>query len=345
MVTSVNDDQRSSAPEVPAAPAPEQPTAPEATPEAPGADATVPTDHSTDADPTDDSSAADAVHVVDPAEAAGTVDSADPAEPVGPVDSGAGDDPATGPAALAARLQGAEERAAAAEATIATLTERLAELESRADRLEGAARSLERGVAAADDQLESLTARVSELVDAADHDRAGATAIGTEVAELQATVRRLDQGTAVAVAREVERHTTAELLDGQQRLHQTSIAMAGLAQALTDAARQITPELTADSARALLDSFAVDVDLLLQQLGHEALGVTTGDVFDAKRHRALRRVPTADPTADRTIARVIRDGYRTPATDRVLLFADVEVYRVTDPKAAAAHSDSSEKGT
>lgn len=217
-----------------------------------------------------------------------------------------------------------DETAAAAE--FADLVARVADGDERLA-------ALDRRLAAADERIESLTARLAET---ADQGRAAVTALQEDVTELRDTARRSAADTAVRIAREVERHTTAALLDDRQRLHQASVALAGLAQSLADAARGIPAELTAAAAGALLETFAVDVDLLLQQLGHEPLRVAPGDAFDPRLHRAVLRVPTADPAADRTVARVVRDGYRTPATDRVLLFADVEVHRAAPSTEEAA---------
>jgi hypothetical protein len=42
----------------------------------------------------------------------------------------------------------------------------------------------------------------------------------------------------------------------------------------------------------------------------------------------LKRVSTSDPLQDKVITRVIRDGYVSVGTGRILLFADVEVSRL-----------------
>ncbi|WP_166442167.1 nucleotide exchange factor GrpE [Nakamurella flava] len=241
--------------------------------------------------------------------------------------------------ALATQVERAGDRAAAAETqadlarseTVAT-TERVAALEARIAEADVRSTTVERRLADADEEIERLTARLAEAVDGAAAQRSAVAALHQDVTTLQEAGRR----TATDIARAVEQHTTAALVDGQQRLHQASVTLAGLAQSLADAARSVPTELTAESARTLFETFAVDVDLLLQQLGHEALGVAAGDPFDPRRHRAVRRVATDDPAADRTVARVLRDGYRTPATDRVLLFADVEVHRTTPTTDPAA---------
>ena len=78
---------------------------------------------------------------------------------------------------------------------------------------------------------------------------------------------------------------------------------------MAESSRDITEDVSAESATALLDSFRVDLDAILAQLGFVPLATTAGDTFDPHRHRALKRVPTSDPAQDKAITRVIRDGY------------------------------------
>jgi molecular chaperone GrpE len=66
------------------------------------------------------------------------------------------------------------------------------------------------------------------------------------------------------------------------------------------------------------------LDVLFRQ-GIEPCVARENSVFDPKEHRACGTVSTTDRSRDRTIARVIRVGFRTET--RVLRTADVEVYR------------------
>lgn len=129
------------------------------------------------------------------------------------------------------------------------------------------------------------------------------------------------------IAAEVERHTTDALMDTQHSLQLAVNSIAQLSLAMAESSRDLTEEVSADSAIALLDSFRVDLDAILLQLGFSSLDTTVGAVFDPHRHRALKRVDTADPAKDKAIIKVIRDGYLSTATGRILLFADVEVSR------------------
>jgi molecular chaperone GrpE (heat shock protein) len=129
------------------------------------------------------------------------------------------------------------------------------------------------------------------------------------------------------IAAEVERHTTDALVQSQHSLQLAVNSIAQLALAMAESARDITADVSPESATALLDSFRVDLDAILAQLGFESLGTSVGATFDPHRHRALKRLPTVEAAMDKTITRVIRDGYSSTATGRILLFADVEVSR------------------
>jgi molecular chaperone GrpE (heat shock protein) len=130
-----------------------------------------------------------------------------------------------------------------------------------------------------------------------------------------------------SIAAEVEKQTTDTLVDSQHSLQLAVNSIAQLALAMAESATDITEDLSADSASALLDSFRVDLDAVLAQLGFVSLETAVGTGFDPRRHRALKRVATQDQASDRQISRVIRDGYRSATTGRILLFADVEVGR------------------
>ncbi len=130
-----------------------------------------------------------------------------------------------------------------------------------------------------------------------------------------------------AVATEVERFTTDELVDAQRNLSLAAHSMAHLALGITESAENVTGELRPDALTALLQSFRAEVDNILLQLGYCALETRVGERFDPNRHRSLRRIPTDDIQLDRLIARVIRDGYRSETTKRILVYSDVEVHR------------------
>jgi molecular chaperone GrpE (heat shock protein) len=194
--------------------------------------------------------------------------------------------------AAESRLDGTEGRLDATDVSVGqhieTITGRLASVDER--------------LTAADDHLATLRQRAD------DHDRA-----------LKDITR--------TIAAEVERHTSDALVNSQHSLQLAVNSIAQLALAMAESSRDITEDVSAESATALLDSFRIDLDAILAQLGFESLDTSIGDVFDPHRHRALKRVPTSDAAQDKAITRVIRDGYSSAATGRILLFADVEVSR------------------
>lgn len=205
----------------------------------------------------------------------------------------------------ALRTESAQQQAAvlarvdAADGTLTAAEQLAAQTVGRLD-------SLTERLTAVDTRLEALTNDHDKR--AAGHDKA--------LADVQRSI-----------AAEVERHTSDALVESQHRLQLAVNSIAQLALAMAESSTDITEDLSAESASALLESFKVDLDAILSQLGFEALGTIVGDTFDPHRHRALKRNPTSDPKQDKVITRVIRDGYRNAASDRILLFADVEVSR------------------
>lgn len=218
--------------------------------------------------------------------------------------------------ATVARVASLQERAESVEAVQVGASQRLAGLEGRIDAAETRAQSVQthaetsgERMTATDRLIESLTDRLAALTQhVSDHDRS--------LTQITSTI-----------AVEVERHTTDALLEAQHNVQLTVNSIAQLALAVSESSRAVTEDLPAESARALLESFRVDLDAILAQLGFVPLETQVGQAFDPNRHRALKRVRTSEPKQDKVIARVIRDGYRSSATGRILLFADVEVSR------------------
>ena len=219
-----------------------------------------------------------------------------------------------------ARLNANEAKLDANETRLDANETRLDANQARLGAVDGAVRSAAEQIGSNTSQLESLDGRLDALDErvaalqhhAADHDRA-----------LQDIAR--------SIAVEVERHTSDALVQSQHSLQLAVNSIAHLALAMSESSRDITEDVSPESATALLDSFRVDLDTILAQLGFESLDTSIGDVFDPHRHRALKRVPTTDPAQDKAITRVIRDGYSSTATGRILLFADVEVSRHRAP--------------
>lgn len=207
-------------------------------------------------------------------------------------------------------------RATTIEEAGAEIAGRLTGAEGRLDSADAAARIAHQQANAVADRLAAVDSRIDALGDQlaavqlqqADHERALADVTRT-------------------IAAEVERHTTDALVDTRHNLQLAVNSIAQLSLAMAESSRDLTEDVSAESATALLDSFRVDLDAILGQLGFSSLDTTVGDTFDPHRHRALKRVTTSDPAQDKVITRVIRDGYLSSATGRILLFADVEVSR------------------
>ena len=165
--------------------------------------------------------------------------------------------------------------------------------------------------------LTALTGRISALEEAFARQQQAIADVGASVTD----------DIAGSIALEVERVTTDELVDAKRNLSLAAHSMAHLALGITEAADNVTGELGPDSITALLQSFRAEVDNVLLQLGYARLDTRVGERFDPNRHRSLRRIPTDDMSLDRLIARVIRDGYRSENTKRILVYSDVEVHR------------------
>jgi len=79
-----------------------------------------------------------------------------------------------------------------------------------------------------------------------------------------------------------------------------------------------------------LSFFGVSIEETLGLLDVDSVGATPGAPFDVTRHHAVRSVATTDAAADRTIQRVIRQGFGYAGAPRVLLPAQVAIFRLAD---------------
>lgn len=86
--------------------------------------------------------------------------------------------------------------------------------------------------------------------------------------------------------------------------------------------------------------FAEMVADILYRQGVERYEAREGDTFSTKEHRVLSAVQTPEQAKDRTIARSVRDGFRSDA--RVIRLLEAEVYRYV-PQAAPAADDGGAK--
>ena len=225
------------------------------------------------------------------------------------------------------KVRAIESAAAVAAGQISTVESKLVDsaqqqtaVSARLDAVDGSLATAGIDAAATSGRVDALTDRMT----AADSRLAAVDAVAERLNGRAAEHDKALADVQRSIAAEVERQTSDALVESQHRLQLAVNSMAQLALAMAESSTDITEDLSAESAAALPESFKVDLDAILSQLGFEALDTTVGDTFDPHRHRALKRNPTSDPKQDKAITRVIRDGYRNAATDRILLFADVE---------------------
>jgi molecular chaperone GrpE (heat shock protein) len=114
------------------------------------------------------------------------------------------------------------------------------------------------------------------------------------------------------------------------------IRFAGLHAQARDAAQsaQQREELAAND----LAFFATSIEEALGLLDLDSVNATVGEAFDSTRHAATAATPTGDAQLDRTVSRVVRQGFAFPDAKRVTIPAQVTVYRY-DESLAPAESD------
>lgn len=79
--------------------------------------------------------------------------------------------------------------------------------------------------------------------------------------------------------------------------------------------------------------FAVAIEEALGLVDIESVGAAPAVEFDSSKHHASRIVPTGDPELDQRVQRVLRQGFTYVGAPRVLLPAQVSVYRYAPPQA------------
>lgn len=96
-------------------------------------------------------------------------------------------------------------------------------------------------------------------------------------------------------------------------------------------ARTLSPRIDQEQAAALLESFALSVELALERCGSLPIRPSVGAEFSAREHRAVKLVAASSPAEDDTVAVVVADGYLDASTGRVTVPARVHVRRWTPP--------------
>lgn len=82
-----------------------------------------------------------------------------------------------------------------------------------------------------------------------------------------------------------------------------------------------------ESAEKDFGFFTVAIEEALGLVDIESVGAAPDVEFDSRKHHASRIVPTADPTLDQRVQRVLRQGFTYVGAPRVFLPAQVSVYR------------------
>lgn len=86
-----------------------------------------------------------------------------------------------------------------------------------------------------------------------------------------------------------------------------------------------------DESERDFEFFSTKLEEALSLLDIEPVGAQVGGVFDAKVHHATRVVATDDETRDRTIQRVLRQGFIYTGSTRPLLPAQVSIFKFEPP--------------
>ena len=159
----------------------------------------------------------------------------------------------------------------------------------------------------ASDPVAVLAGSVGELVEQVRAHHARAHARERVIDRLHAEVERLRTGEQGLLLRPV--------VTDLQRLRTD----------LLHQAATLSPRVDQKQAAALLESFALSVELALERCGSVPIRPSVGAEFSAREHRAVKLVEAASPEEDGTIAAVMADGYLDTSTDRVTVPARVHV--------------------
>lgn len=162
-------------------------------------------------------------------------------------------------------------------------------------------------VPAADPVVE-LTVAVTQLVTESEKYHARASHRETIIDNLHAELERLRTGE--------RRGTVRPLL----------VSVARIRDDLMRQATDLPSDFDTTRAQKLLQSFADSIEILLDDYGVSTCTPAVGDKFDARRHKAVSSMPTADAALARTIASVRRDGYQDIEAGVSLKQAEVVVF-------------------
>lgn len=97
-------------------------------------------------------------------------------------------------------------------------------------------------------------------------------------------------------------------------------------------ATTLCPQIDQPRVVALLESFALSVELTLERCGSVPIRPSVCARFSVREHRAVELVAAESPDEDGTIAAIVADGYLDTRTERITTPARVRVRRWTPPE-------------
>ncbi|MBV8540376.1 MAG: nucleotide exchange factor GrpE [Pseudonocardiales bacterium] len=175
------------------------------------------------------------------------------------------------------------------------------------------------------DPVAALAGSVSELAEQVRAHHTRAHARERVIDQLHAEVERLRAGERASLLRPVV--TDLQRLRADLLHHATTLS-----------------QIDQRQAAALLESFALSVELTLERCAILPIRPSVGARFSAREHRAVTLVAAESPDEDGTVALVVAEGYVDTSTDRVTMPARVHVRRWTPPApVGAAEANRSER--
>lgn len=158
------------------------------------------------------------------------------------------------------------------------------------------------------DALANLTSEVAKF-----HDRAAAQE--ALIAKMHARIEVLQSGETKKLLKPVSNQLIALYSD------------------LEDTAASLCPDTSVEQFGGLLTNFLLMVEQILDNLGLTTLGTAAGDDFEPRMHHAIKKVGTGDPTSDRKIVEVLRQGFIEPGEAKPLAPSRVSVFRYEGSRA------------
>lgn len=122
---------------------------------------------------------------------------------------------------------------------------------------------------------------------------------------------------------------------GELRKAQTALVLSVVS--VLDDVQRMADTASDDSARSDLKLIAEALVDALDRNGIEVVPVEPGEPFEARRHKVIQVEATADASADRTVARILRPGFAWSEGD-ALRAAQIVAYKYSGPTTEAPES-------